>query len=182
MARRARAAQGCITQLRQALDLASALSPEDYAFCGQSGSPAGGRPEDEIWSSPGAHIRHILDYVDCIFAGLDARTIDYTERKRRIEVEQSPSIGAREIMRCIESLETIAALDERIPLEVRTDAGEAWTASTLGRELQFVSGHAIHHYALIRLTLARRGIAAPDAFGVSASTVEHWAARRESTD
>ncbi len=156
----------CAEALSQGLDLIDALSPEDYAH-----------PEEHsVWTSPGAHTRHMLDFLDCLLTGLDAQRVDYTARKRRIEVERSQTVGLREIQRCIESLDHLRTLDGRLRLDVRCDANQEWSSSTLARELQFVTAHVIHHYALIRMTLAHRGIEAPYEYGVAPSTLAYRAA------
>ena len=159
-------AEGCADVLRQGFELIEALADEEYAFdVFEGGSP--------VWSSPGAHTRHILDYLDCLLTGLDAQRIDYTNRKRRLDVEQSRTVGLREIERSTESLERLTHLESQLPLDVRSDMNQEWSKSTLSRELQFVIGHVIHHYALIRLTLAHRGIEAPSEYGVAPSTLAH---------
>jgi len=156
----------CAEALHQGFDLIDALSPEDYDD-----------PEEHsVWSSPGAHTRHMLDFLDCLLSGLDSQRVDYTARKRRIEVERSQTVGLREIQRCIESLDRLRTLDGRLHLEVRSDANQDWCISTLARELQFVTAHVIHHYALIRMTLAHLGIEAPYEYGVAPSTLAHRAA------
>ena len=60
-------------------------------------------------------------------------------------------------------------------MEVRPEPDQDWTRSTLSREMQFVSTHVIHHHALIRLTLAQRGVEAPPEFGVAPSTLAYRA-------
>ena len=70
--------QGCADLLREGLELLTRLPDEDYAFPSEEG----------IWSSPGSHTRHIVDYFDCLFSGIDARSVDYTDRKRRAELEE----------------------------------------------------------------------------------------------
>jgi len=159
------AALDCGALLEDGLDLIEALSDEDYGFLADEG----------IWSSPGAHTRHLLDYVDCLVVGLDARRVDYVARKRRLDVERSREAGLAALRDAIETLRRLVAFDERLVLEVRADAGEDWCGSTLARELRFVASHAIHHHALIRLTLSRRGVEAPPEYGVSASTLAHRA-------
>ena len=158
-----RTAANCTQVLQQGLDLIEALSPEDYAL----------NEEHTVWSSPGAHTRHMLDFLDCLLTGLDGQIVDYTARKRRIDVEVSQTVGAREVRRSMESLERLAILDGRLALDVRSDADQKWSQSTLAREVQFVTAHVVHHHALIRLTLAHRGIEAPHDFGVAPSTRAH---------
>lgn len=169
-----RATEECIELLQQGLSLVEALADEDYSSPNANSNTSA--QEQGAWSSPGAHTRHLLDFVSCLLVGIDARRIDYTARKRRPEVEISRIIGRREIIRSIEGLERIQHLEPEYSLEVRPEPQQDWTRSTLARELQFVSGHAVHHHALIRMTLAHRGIEAPRDYGFAPSTLAYRAA------
>lgn len=40
-----------------------------------------------------------------------------------------------------------------------------WLASSVGRELQFLLGHMVHHHAIIALLLSQQGIELPEGFG-----------------
>ncbi|CAM9831131.1 unnamed protein product, partial [Discosporangium mesarthrocarpum] len=166
-----RAANALIELLHQGHALVEALSDEDYAASLETKTQAA----DATWASPGAHTRHLLDFVDCLLDGLDAQRIDYTARKRRSEVETRREAGRRQLERALEALECLRELEGRMPLEVRPEPGQDWTRSSLSRELQFISTHVIHHHALIRLTLTLRGIEAPAEFGVAPSTVAYRA-------
>jgi hypothetical protein len=66
----------------------------------------------------------------------------------------------------------------RIQLQSAADAeGPEWSESTVGRELQFLVSHTVHHFALIRLLLGGEGpVLGPD-FGVAPSTVAHTRTR-----
>jgi hypothetical protein len=162
------AGRDCARLLHQGRDLIASLSSEDYACASEA----------EIWASPGAHLRHVIDYFDRLLTGIDACCIDYTARQRCVEVEHSRVAALRELDRCIESLTKLEDRDERCAVEVRSDEDEPYVGSTLARELRFVASHTVHHFALIRLTLARRGIATPRDLGVSPSTLAHRARTR----
>jgi len=45
--------------------------------------------------------------------------------------------------------------------------------SNLAREVMFCVGHAIHHYAILRLLCAGVGMQLPYEFGVAPSTLKH---------
>lgn len=157
------AGRDCILLLRQGRSLFARLADAIYSAPGALGGAAGA----------GAHLRHVLDYVDCLLAGADAGSIDYTIRRRCREVERSATAGVRELDRCIESLGKLEPERERASVDVRCDEGEPWVVSTLARELRFVASHAVHHFALIQLVLAHHGEATPADFGVSPSTLAH---------
>jgi hypothetical protein len=168
-----RSAGALIELLRQAHGLLEALTDDDYASPLETTTQA----TDATWASPGAHTRHLLDFVDCLLAGIDARRIDYTARKRDPEVETCRDAGRRRIEGAIGGLERLGDLEGRMPIEVRPEPGQDWTRSSLAREIQSVATHVIHHHALIRLTLALREIETPPDFGVAPSTLAHLAER-----
>ena len=45
--------------------------------------------------------------------------------------------------------------------------------STIARELQVLSSHSIHHFALIAVTLQAFGVSVPPSFGVARSTLRY---------
>ncbi|MBM4187475.1 MAG: hypothetical protein FJ206_09205 [Gemmatimonadetes bacterium] len=64
-------------------------------------------------------------------------------------------------------------------IQLQCEAGtESWSRSTLGRELQFLVSHSVHHFALIKLLLANDGPVLPREFGVAPSTLSHQGALR----
>lgn len=160
---RASASGSCARLFAQARELVASLAPETY--CAHPGSLS--------FSTVGAHLRHAIDDLDCLLAGVETRSIDYTARRRCLEVETSSAAGLRELARAIEALEKLDPGRERIAVDVRCEEGDPWVASTLARELSFVASHAIHHFALMRLGLAMLGHDAPADFGVSPSTLAH---------
>lgn len=129
-------------------------------------------------SSVGAHFRHVLDHYRALLDGWPARRINYDARQRDPAIEQDPRAAiaaAQEI--CLE-LEAITEDESRGELEVHLDAGGGpdafdWRLSTLGRELQFVASHTVHHFAIMRLLLEDEGVSVPAAFGVAPSTRAH---------
>lgn len=60
----------------------------------------------------------------------------------------------------------------RVDYDARArDATPDWRPSSLGRELQFLSSHTLHHYALIKLLLDDTGLDLGPEFGVAPSTL-----------
>ena len=47
-------------------------------------------------------------------------------------------------------------------------------SSTVGRELQYLLDHTIHHYAIIAIILKAQSITVPEEFGVAPSTLKYW--------
>jgi hypothetical protein len=57
---------------------------------------------------------------------------------------------------------------------------DVWHSSSVGRELEYVLSHTVHHHALIAEKLAAIGVYIERHFGVAPSTLEYWKALRAS--
>ena len=53
------------------------------------------------------------------------------------------------------------------------ESGEEAVRSNVAREVMFCVGHAIHHYAILKLLCAGAGIDLPYEFGIAPSTLKH---------
>lgn len=150
--------------LEQELDLLAVLSAEYYRA-----------PTDGFYtSSVGMHLRHNIGHFTAFFDGLDVRRIDYECRERNTMIEESREVAAEQIRKYMLQLDALRSHEE-ITLEVReeSEAGvlhRDWLPSSLGRELQFLLGHTVHHNALIAMIAHGRGVALPASFGVAPST------------
>lgn len=126
----------------------------------------------------GPHLRHVIEHYDALLAGIDRGIVDYDNRSRERSVECDPALARS---RC----EALAAgfagrLGQPWPesLVVAIDGGmdgddRYVSASTPLRELLFVAGHAVHHYALLRLVLKQRGLILPESIGKAAATLRY---------
>ena len=124
----------------------------------------------------GPHFRHCIDFYECFLRGLESGHIDYDERDRSTEVEQSPAAAAAALEGIRERLEVISDSVLTTPVEMRADVvdpGVDWSRSTVGRELVFLVSHTVHHHALIALLLRQKNIEVPADFGMAPSTLEH---------
>lgn len=130
----------------------------------------------------GPQVRHCLDFYVAFLAGKDAGRVDYDARERDPLVESSRRIARERIAAIASALERIDAEDAAAALLVRAEAGSLpagspeWSPSSLGRELQFLLSHTVHHLALIAEMLRARGRRVDDELGVSPSTLQHRAA------
>jgi uncharacterized damage-inducible protein DinB len=127
----------------------------------------------------GAHFRHCLDFYDSFLEGRGSGRVDYNARKRDRSSESVPARAVHRIREIIDGLEAIPEQDRDRPLSVRGDGsreGDAgWFRSTVGRELQFLLSHTIHHFALIGFMLRAGGFEVDASFGVAPSTLRYWA-------
>lgn len=143
--------------------------------------------DDEVYrdkggraGSIGSHVRHNLDLAACLFRDLEKGTVDYSARDRdeRIETDRTYAIAA--IKRISDTLGELAGIDGGSALRVRSEIDtSAFHASTLGRELEFLHSHTVHHHAIIAERLIQSGLEAGHGFGVAPSTLRFW--NREAT-
>lgn len=160
--------------LRQALELVGELDDARFASA----------PKTLAGYKVGSHLRHILEFYECFLSGIESLRIDYDARRRDETVESSRFAASERIRPLIRRLEHDPRLLEDTALLVRIEnsagrAGDPWLSSSIGRELQALSSHTIHHFALIAVTLVAHGVAVDPDFGMSPSTIRFKAARIE---
>lgn len=162
-----------VNWLSQALDLLEVI--DDAAFIG---TPAHLAPH-----RAGAHLRHVLEFYECFLDGLATMHVDYDARRRDLLLEQSRQAAVARIRELIGRLTTEPELRGDGAVFVRVEDAtalgipEPYLLSSVGRELQTLSSHTIHHFALISMTLRALGCAVPEDFGVAPSTLRHRVSR-----
>ncbi len=138
-------------------------------------------------SGIGAHLRHCMDCYRCFLDGLDVPggrlEIDYDARSRDAEIEREPGKAAARLAELIAGLERLplgpsATVSVRVdtPPDAVAEPAAGWQRSSVGRELQFLISHTIHHYAMIAMIARGHGLDLGDEFGVAPATLAH---RRE---
>jgi hypothetical protein len=132
-------------------------------------------PEDLAPHRVGSHLRHVLEFYECFLDGLDSGRVDYDSRKRNEAIERYRHSALAGIRLIIRRLQSVSELWTGTVLAVRMEDAEAdvWLASSIGRELQALSSHTIHHFALIAVTLRLHGIQVDPDFGMSPSTLRY---------
>jgi hypothetical protein len=162
-----------ITSLRQGIEMIEMLEDPIYT----------GTPDRVRIGGIGSQFRHCIDFYTCLLRGVDDGTIDYNcrERDSRVETDRAHAIDC--MKRISEKLQTISLETasrkvsvRRDPVEIRDGGPEAYE-STLGRELQFLLSHTVHHYALIVALLELQHVdldAGFSSFGVAPSTLRYW--------
>ena len=123
-------------------------------------------------SSIGTHIRHILDFYDCIF-NLDSEyTIDLTARSRNKDVESKCCSAEAYLNSIVEKLSS-ADFNMNNTVNVIDDLGLGKTKIkyTLGAVFSQANSHTIHHYAIINYILEGLNIPFDDSeFGYNPTT------------
>lgn len=161
------AADALAATLHQLADLVTGLTDEQYTR----------RPGGALGSSIGGHVRHNLDHVAALLAGLPDGDLDYDRRDRGTPVETDRAAAAAAVHRLVDGLYEVAWDD--LPGEVRLtalvspDRPPVELTTTAGRELAFVLSHTVHHNALIAVIAAAVGAGVPAGFGYAPATVVH---------
>jgi len=132
----------------------------------------------EPTSSLGAHYRHVLDHFLCLGEGVRTGQVNYDQRRRNPQVENSVTCARLVTEGLIEEFRglpcEILQRECAVTYSVGYDETEAEAIkSNLAREVMFCVGHAIHHYAILRLLCAGVGVTLPYEFGIAPSTLKH---------
>jgi len=134
-------------------------------------------------SSLGKHLRHIVDHYLCFQRDLEAGIIDYDQRLRDSQLESDRDYAIN-VIRTLQSylktlkttVSTIAEPDRTLNVLMCNDVDMPrgqMTHSSLGRELQFLQGHTVHHFALMAAMVRISGLHVDNDFGVAPSTLVH---------
>lgn len=125
----------------------------------------------------GKHMRHIVDHYLCFIRDVDSGVINYEKRQRDTQIETDKDYALRIIDNIRHFFEEAmrnsvqdASLSVLLCNDVNLPEGEA-TQSSVRRELQFLHGHSVHHYALIATMLRFYGISTDRELGVAPSTL-----------
>ena len=126
-------------------------------------------------SSVGQHVRHIVEFYQCLAKSLITGTVNYDARERNLQIEQN-------IFTAIDVLEKSTNfiqqnhINATITLETAFGAEVAAEVPTCFlRELTYLVEHTIHHLAIIKIGLTQTfpEIVIPGNFGVAPSTIHY---------
>ena len=155
--------------LNSALELLEQLSADLYCQIQ--------RPYFE--SSFGKHLRHILDHYICFKRDLGKGKIDYDQRHRDCQLETDKDYAVnviKDIRDFMASMKETHTSDTPLQVLMCNDVdipGGLTTESSVGRELQFLQGHSVHHYALMATMMRFAKVSVSEDFGVAPSTIVH---------
>ena len=127
-------------------------------------------------STPGGHMRHILEHYGNFLHGLDEGLVDYDRRDRGSAVETCRKAALDLALDLVNGLANVSAESFEDPLLIILDNGGSprQSRSNVERELQFLLSHTVHHFALVRTILWIHGQRQfPDNFGIAPSTLRY---------
>jgi len=125
----------------------------------------------------GQHVRHALEFFDCLMNGVKTGVVNYDQRRRDKEIETDPSVA----ITCIERVRNLvlsASGSMPLTMEVCYDitSGRFATIETnYHRELAYNVEHVTHHMAILKIGIKELApdLALPEHFGVAVSTVRY---------
>lgn len=126
-------------------------------------------------ASIGQHVRHILEFFQCLFNASVTGEVDYDSRKRDLNLESDPHFAGKVIDEIIDKLLELPG-DQKLILtanySVNDDVKEKIN-TTLFRELAYNLEHSIHHQALIKVAVFEMKLSdkIKDNFGYAPSTI-----------
>lgn len=135
-----------------------------------------------VVSSAGAHMRHVIDHYLALKQGIEKGVVDYNLRHRESDVAHSTASALQAWDRIEHWLLDVYQSDMHEKLIVLNETSVEQTYvnevnSTLGRELVFVSSHAIHHFSLLAIITSLQGQTTHALFGVAPSTATYQRAQ-----
>ncbi len=137
--------------------------------------------ENEQFSQPlkilsgntiGKHIRHIIEFYDCLLRGYQINMVDYDKREHNPLIENNKFMATDEMKKIISEIENMN--DKTMTLTVSYGNEKFNSLTSFNRELVYNIEHAIHHMAIIKIAIdhAFPFISLPKNFGVAYSTVK----------
>ena len=140
--------------------------------------PLAGPADEKPSASLGAHFRHVLDHFLCLAEGFRTGQVNYDQRRRNPQLENSVACARLVTEGLIEEFGDLChdVLQRECAVTYSVGYGETeaeGVRSNLAREVMFCVGHAIHHYAILRLLCAGVGVKLPYEFGIAPSTLKH---------
>lgn len=148
-------------------------------FLERTGEETYSRPLDgEFAASLGAHYRHVLDHFLCLAEGMRTGQVNYDKRRRNPQLESSVTCAHLVTEDLIDEFGGLSSeiLQRECAVTYSVGYGETEAEavrSNLAREVMFCVGHAIHHYAILRILCTGIGVKLPYEFGVAPSTLKH---------
>lgn len=151
----------CLTTLESTKTLLTKL-PNDL-YSDKSVAP--------YYSSIGSHVRHILDFYNCIINEHENQ-VDLTKRERNLKVETNCEIALDYLKYLQKELQEMNPDENRL-IYVCDDLGSGTIELnyTFGALMAQANSHTIHHYAIINYILSSLGVSLQDSrFGFNPTT------------
>jgi hypothetical protein len=157
---------------------AQAVLQQGCVFLDCMGDEVYARPLPVDCASIGKHYRHVLDHFLCLREGIRTGKVNYDQRDRDPQLESSVAASRLVTEDLIDQFGNLSheSLHRECTVTYSVAYGENeldGAPSNVAREIMFCVGHAIHHYAILKLLCSGVGVTLPREFGVAPSTLKH---------
>ena len=129
-------------------------------------------------ASIGQHVRHILEFYQCLFKGDETKEVNYDARLRDLKLESDVHFASKTIDGIINALLDIKedfAVTFVADYSTSQDQKSLQIKSSFFRELAYNLEHSIHHQALIKVAITEMQLTSlvKNTFGYAPSTIRH---------
>ena len=128
----------------------------------------------------GKHVRHILEFYQCLFLAQNNDTICYDDRKRNLLLEENVRYANDCIDEIIDKLELVTT-NKRLLLNAKFEKDEVIMETSLFREITYNLEHTVHHLAIIRIAITTelKYIQLSQNFGYAHSTINYLESQKK---
>lgn len=127
-------------------------------------------------STVGQHIRHIIEFYQCVVQSTVYGRICYDERERSLSLETSVETAIRTIWELSGAIDSLN-INQSLTLisSLGNDEATLQLPTNVYRELFYCLEHAIHHMAIVRIGVEQTwpSLAVDADFGVAPSTIKY---------
>jgi hypothetical protein len=125
-------------------------------------------------ASIGKHVRHIIEFYECLLFSPVNETINYDIRKRNLLLEENVVYATNFITEIIDQIERIE-LNKRLILVSQYNGENFSMESSLYREITYNIEHTVHHLAIISMVIPLHFdyIILSKNFGYADSTIQY---------
>ena len=125
----------------------------------------------------GQHVRHTLEFFQCLKNGLSTRRVNYDDREHNEFIQTDPELALSiidQLTQFVEQQEGNVAVTLKVCYDRSGDSAQD-VDSNYHRELIYTIEHAVHHMALIKIGLREVApyVRVPQDFGIAVSTLRH---------
>lgn len=163
--------QEAIKQLLSVRSILAQIKEEDYT------SPL----KTLRGASIGKHIRHIVEFYECLLFAENGAVVNYDARKRNLLLEESVKYTEDFVTEVIDTLEKIEG-NSRILLVSNYQEKSIHTESSVYREIIYNIEHTVHHLAIISIAIPIHFdyISLASNFGYAESTIQYLKSQKAS--
>jgi hypothetical protein len=125
-------------------------------------------------ASIGKHIRHVVEFYECLLFNSTNNTVNYDDRKRNLLLEDNLKYAEDYIDEITDALLKIDK-NHRLLLVSKYNNNEIITESSLYREIIYNIEHTVHHLAILSIAIPIHFeyINLSENFGYADSTIQY---------